>query len=84
MHMAFTQPGVGDPNELGLGPQVLDIARAGEAHAGADDPPDTPTGKRDRARVALHEVSFKKAMKAGVKIAFGTDVGGSSAPATSA
>jgi len=41
-----------------------------------NDPPDTPTGKRDRARVALHEVSFKKAMKAGVKIAFGTDVGG--------
>jgi len=41
-----------------------------------NDPPDTPTGKRDRARVALHEVSFKKAMKAGVKIAFGTDAGG--------
>jgi imidazolonepropionase-like amidohydrolase len=41
-----------------------------------NDPPDTPTGRRDRARVALHEVSFKKAMKAGVKIAFGTDVGG--------
>jgi imidazolonepropionase-like amidohydrolase len=41
-----------------------------------NDPPDTPTGKRDRARIARHEVSFKKAMKAGVKIAFGTDVGG--------
>ena len=41
-----------------------------------NDPPDTPTGKRDRARIATHEVSFKKAMKAGVKIAFGTDVGG--------
>jgi Imidazolonepropionase and related amidohydrolases len=26
--------------------------------------------------VSLHEVSFRKALKAGVKIAFGTDVGG--------
>ena len=41
-----------------------------------NDPPDTPGGRRDRARVNAHEVSFKKAMKAGVKIAFGTDVGG--------
>jgi imidazolonepropionase-like amidohydrolase len=41
-----------------------------------NDPPDTPSGKRDRARVNAHEVSFKKAMKAGIKIAFGTDVGG--------
>ncbi len=40
------------------------------------DPPDTETGKRDRKRVAVHEVSFKKARHAGVKIAFGTDVGG--------
>ncbi len=40
------------------------------------DPPDTPTGKRDRKRVALHGVSFHKALHAGVKIAFGTDVGG--------
>ena len=39
-------------------------------------PAETPEGKRDRARIAAHEVSFKKAMKAGVKIAFGTDVGG--------
>ena len=39
-------------------------------------PAETPDGKRDRARIAAHEVSFKKAMKAGVKIAFGTDVGG--------
>jgi imidazolonepropionase-like amidohydrolase len=41
-----------------------------------NDPPDTPTGKRDRKRVAVHGPSFQKAMKAGVKIAFGTDVGG--------
>lgn len=40
------------------------------------DPADTPSGKRDRKRVALHGVSFQKALRAGVKIAFGTDVGG--------
>jgi imidazolonepropionase-like amidohydrolase len=40
------------------------------------DPADTPSGKRDRKRVALHGVSFQKAVRAGVKIAFGTDVGG--------
>lgn len=40
------------------------------------DPPDTPSGKRDRKRVAVHGVSFRKALRAGVKIAFGTDVGG--------
>jgi imidazolonepropionase-like amidohydrolase len=39
-------------------------------------PADTPAGKRDRARVALHGPSLQKAMKAGVKIVFGTDVGG--------
>jgi imidazolonepropionase-like amidohydrolase len=40
------------------------------------DPPDTPTGIRDRKRVAVHGVSFQKALRARVKIAFGTDVGG--------
>jgi imidazolonepropionase-like amidohydrolase len=40
------------------------------------DSPDTEAGKRDRKRVALHGVSFRKALHAGVKIAFGTDVGG--------
>ncbi|HKD44021.1 MAG TPA: amidohydrolase family protein, partial [Candidatus Angelobacter sp.] len=39
-------------------------------------PEDTPEGQRDRARASVHEVSFKKALKAGVKIAFGTDMGG--------
>jgi imidazolonepropionase-like amidohydrolase len=39
-------------------------------------PADTRGGQRDRLRVSLHEPSFKKAMKAGVKIAFGTDMGG--------
>jgi imidazolonepropionase-like amidohydrolase len=40
------------------------------------DPADTESGKRDRKRVALHGVSFGKALRAGVKMAFGTDVGG--------
>jgi len=40
------------------------------------DPPDTADGRRDRKRVAVHEVSFRKALKAGVRIAFGTDMGG--------
>lgn len=39
-------------------------------------PENTDDGKRDRARASEHEVSFKKALKAGVKIAFGTDMGG--------
>jgi imidazolonepropionase-like amidohydrolase len=40
------------------------------------DPADTDSGKRDRKRVAVHAVSFRKALHAGVKMAFGTDVGG--------
>ena len=40
------------------------------------DPADTPGGKRDRARAAAHEVSFKKALAAHLKIVFGTDIGG--------
>ena len=36
----------------------------------------TPEGRRDRARWSAHEISFKKARAAGLKIAFGTDVGG--------
>ena len=39
-------------------------------------PADTPGGQRDRLRVSLHEPSFRRALKAGVKIAFGTDMGG--------
>jgi imidazolonepropionase-like amidohydrolase len=37
---------------------------------------DTPGGQRDRLRASAHEVSFRKALKAGVKIVFGTDMGG--------
>jgi imidazolonepropionase-like amidohydrolase len=39
-------------------------------------PEDTPAGRRDRKRVEVHGPSFQKALKAGVKIVFGTDVGG--------
>jgi imidazolonepropionase-like amidohydrolase len=39
-------------------------------------PADTPDGQRDRLRASAHEVSFKKALKAGVKIVYGTDMGG--------
>jgi imidazolonepropionase-like amidohydrolase len=39
-------------------------------------PADTPAGQRDRLRASLHEQSFKKALKGGVKIVFGTDMGG--------
>src|SRR5882724_2284074 len=39
-------------------------------------PPGTEAGQRDRLRAAVHEPSFKKALKAGVKIVFGTDMGG--------
>ena len=39
-------------------------------------PADTPDGKRDRKRAEVHGPSLQKAVKAGVKIAFGTDVGG--------
>ncbi len=37
---------------------------------------DTAAGQRDRLRASVHEPSFKKALKAGVKIVFGTDMGG--------
>ncbi len=37
----------------------------------------TAAGRRDRQRAAVHEPSFRRALKAGVKIAFGTDIGGS-------
>jgi imidazolonepropionase-like amidohydrolase len=40
------------------------------------DPADTASGRRDRKRCEVHTVSFRKALRAGVKIAFGTDMGG--------
>ena len=39
-------------------------------------PADTPAGRRDRKRAEVHEPSFKKALAAGVKIVYGTDIGG--------
>src|SRR3984893_6257397 len=39
-------------------------------------PAETPAGRRDRKRASEHGVSFQKALKAGVKIVFGTDIGG--------
>ncbi len=39
-------------------------------------PADTPEGQRDRARANLHEITFRKALKANLKIVFGTDMGG--------
>ena len=39
-------------------------------------PADTPQGQRDRKRASEHETSFRRALAAGVKIAFGTDAGG--------
>jgi imidazolonepropionase-like amidohydrolase len=39
-------------------------------------PENTPAGKRDRARAYVHETTFKKALKANLKIVYGTDIGG--------
>jgi imidazolonepropionase-like amidohydrolase len=39
-------------------------------------PEDTPEGKRDRVRALVHETTFKKALKAHLKIVYGTDMGG--------
>jgi imidazolonepropionase-like amidohydrolase len=39
-------------------------------------PENTDAGKRDRKRAEVHGPSFQKALKAGVKIVFGTDMGG--------
>jgi imidazolonepropionase-like amidohydrolase len=39
-------------------------------------PETTAAGQRDRKRASVHGPSFQRAMKAGVKIVFGTDIGG--------
>jgi imidazolonepropionase-like amidohydrolase len=46
------------------------------AYYGDWAPADTPGGKRDRARAAVHEITFKKALQAHLKIVYGTDMGG--------
>ena len=40
------------------------------------EPENTPGGQRDRLRASLHETSFRKAVKANLRIVFGTDIGG--------
>jgi len=39
-------------------------------------PADTLEGQRDRARANLHEATFRKVLKANLRIVFGTDMGG--------
>jgi imidazolonepropionase-like amidohydrolase len=39
-------------------------------------PDNTPVGKRDRKRAEVHGASVQKAIKAGIKIVYGTDMGG--------
>jgi len=39
-------------------------------------PAESDNGKRDRLRASAHEISFKKALRAKMKIVFGTDMGG--------
>jgi imidazolonepropionase-like amidohydrolase len=51
---------------------VPTMAIAYKGHAA----PDTPEGQRDRKRAELHGQTLTRAIKARVKIAFGTDVGG--------
>jgi len=40
------------------------------------EPENTPAGKRDRKRAEVHGASVQKAAKAGIKIVYGTDMGG--------
>ena len=63
--------------------QIAQMARQGtwycptiSPYYGDWAPADTPGGKRDRARAAVHEGSFKKALHTHLKIVFGTDIGG--------
>ncbi|HMD42419.1 MAG TPA: amidohydrolase family protein [Candidatus Acidoferrum sp.] len=63
--------------------QIEQMARQGTwycptlaAYYGDWAPEDTPAGKRDRLRAAVHETTFKKALNAHLKIVYGTDMGG--------
>ena len=40
------------------------------------EPENTPAGKRDRKRAEVHGASVQKALKAGIRIVYGTDIGG--------
>ena len=63
--------------------QIAQMARQGTwycptigVYYGDWQPENTPEGQRDRARAKVHETSFRKALKANLKIVFGTDIGG--------
>ncbi|HUL32489.1 MAG TPA: amidohydrolase family protein [Candidatus Eisenbacteria bacterium] len=63
--------------------QIAQMARQGTwycptigVYYGDWAPADTPEGQRDRERASVHEASFRKALKANLKIVFGTDMGG--------
>jgi len=63
--------------------QIAQMARQGTwycptlwVYYGDWAPENTPEGVRDRARASVHEATFRKALKANLKIVFGTDIGG--------
>jgi len=63
--------------------QIEQMARQGtwycptlEVYYSDWEPENTPAGRRDRLRAQVHETSFRKAMKANLKIVYGTDIGG--------
>jgi imidazolonepropionase-like amidohydrolase len=63
--------------------QIAQMAKQGTwycptiaAYYGDWAPENTEAGARDRKRAEVHGASVEKAMKAGIKIAYGTDIGG--------
>ena len=63
--------------------QIAQMARQGTWYCptlapyyGDWEPENTPGGKRDRKRAEVHGASVQKALKAGIKIVYGTDIGG--------
>src|SRR6266481_4014347 len=64
-------------------PQIAQMAKQGTwycptiaAYYGDWAPENTDAGARDRKRAEVHGASVNKAVKAGIKIAYGTDMGG--------
>ena len=63
--------------------QIAQMARQGTWYCptlapyyGDWEPENTAAGKRDRKRAEVHGASVEKAVKAGIKIVYGTDMGG--------
>jgi len=63
--------------------QIAQMARQGTWYCptlapyyGDGEPENTAAGKRDRKRAEVHGASVEKAVKAGIKIVYGTDMGG--------